>query len=129
MQRNPGTNKRVWRGLVGCVIAYALVLNALLSGVVDAEWAANAAAGLVDQHCLTDVAASPDQAPAGEPDDSSHCAFCTIVTAPAVIPGDPSSVTIVHYRAGAPAGVSDQVGPYDAPHYPSKLPRGPAQRS
>jgi len=128
MQRKPGSNKPIWRSVVGCVIAYALVLNTLLSGVLGAEWAAAAAAGVLEQHCLTDTAASPDQAPAGNPDDPSHCAFCTVIAASAAIPADPSLVTIVQYHAGAPASADDQDRPY-LPGYPGKLPRGPPQRS
>jgi len=131
MQRNSGTNKRVWRGVVGCVIAYALVLNALLSGVVDAEWAANAAAGLLDQHCLMESGVTPessDQTPADHPDTSTHCAFCTVAVTPAVLPADPSSASIVQYPAGRPVGVSDR-NPPSLPRYPSKLPRGPPQQS
>src|SRR5215831_5518350 len=112
MQRNPGTNKRVWRGLVGCVIAYALVLNALLSGVVDAEWAANAAAGLLEQHCLTESGVTPESS------DQT----------PADLPADPPSASIVQYPAGRPVGVSDR-DPPSLPGYASKLPRGPPQRS
>src|SRR5690349_8073265 len=58
MQRNQKRNKPLWRGLVGCVIAYALIINALLSGVLGAEWVARAAAGLVGEHCLTDARAA-----------------------------------------------------------------------
>jgi hypothetical protein len=131
MRRSSGSKKPLWRGLVDCVIAYALVLNAVLSGVLGAEWAAKATAGLLDQHCLTDTGVAPassDEAPAGHPDDSSHCALCTVAVATAVLPVDPSSATIVQYRAGAPAGASDRDRPY-LPAYPSRLPRGPPQRS
>jgi DUF2946 family protein len=131
MQRNRGSKKPLWRGLVGCVVAYALVLNALLSGFLGAEWAAKAAAGLLDQHCLTETGIAPapsDQTPVEHPDDSSHCAFCTVAVAPAVLPADLASATIVQHHAGAPAGVSDRDRPY-LPGYPSRLPRGPPQRS
>lgn len=127
MQRSPAREKPLWRGLVGCVVAYALIINALLSGVVGAEWVAQAAAGLIGEHCLTDArAAGPDPAPAGQPDDSTHCAFCTLATCPAVLPVAPSTVAIVLPRAGAPSGASD----HDLIHWPGhpgKLPRGPPQ--
>ena len=131
MWRNLGNKKPLWRGFVGCVVAYALVLNALLSGVLGAEWAAKAPAGLLDQHCLTETGAAPassDQTPARHPDDSSHCAFCTVAIAPAVLPADLPSVSVVQYREGPPVGVSDRHRPY-LPGYPSRLPRGPPQRS
>ena len=125
MQRDPKRNLSFWRGLVGCVVAYALVINALLSGVIGAEWAAQAAAGLLGEHCLTDArAAAPDPAPAGQPDDSSHCAFCTLAVAPAVLPVEPSSARIIRPPTPAPVAASD----HDLilwPGHPGKLPRGP----
>src|SRR5262249_23498471 len=100
MQRNPPSNKTPWARLVGCLLAYAVIINAMLSGIVGAEWAAQAAAGLVGEHCLTDArAAAPDPAPTGQPDDSSHCAFCTLAAAPVVLPAEPPSATIIRPRA------------------------------
>jgi hypothetical protein len=43
---------------MGCAVAYALIINALLSGLLGAEWVAQAAAGLVGEHCLTDARAA-----------------------------------------------------------------------
>jgi hypothetical protein len=129
MRRNPASNNPLWRSLVGCLVAYALVINALLSGVVGAEWAAQAAAGLLGEHCPTDArAAAPDPAPAGQADDSSHCAFCTLAAPPVVLPAEPASARIILPRAGAPLGASDR----DLilwPGHPGQLPRGPPQRS
>jgi len=128
MQRDSGSNKPLWRGFIGCVVAYALIINALLSGVLGAEWAAQAAAGLVGEHCVTDArAALPDPAPAGQPDDSSHCAFCTLTAAAGVLPAALSSASFIQYRAGAPVSANDQDRSH-LPDYPSKLPRGPPQR-
>ncbi len=127
MQRNSAGNNTLWRGLVGCVVAYALIINALLSGVLGAEWVAQAAAGLVGEHCLTDArAAGTDPAPAGQPDDAAHCALCTLAVGPAVLPLAPSAAAIVLPRVSAPSGASD----YDLIHWPghpAKLPRGPPQ--
>jgi hypothetical protein len=131
MRRNLGSKRPLWRGLVGCIIAYAFVLNAVLSGVLGVEWAAKAAAGSLDQHCLTETGIAPapsDQTPVEHPDDSSHCASCTVPVAPAVLPADLLSVSIVQYQLGPPAGVSDRDRPY-LPGYPSRLPRGPPQQS
>jgi len=129
MQRNPASNNPLWRSLVGCLVAYALIINALLSGVVGAEWAALAAAGVLGEHCPTAVrAAAPDPAPAGQPDDSTHCAFCTLAAPPVVLPADQPSARIIPPRAGAPLGASDR----DLilwPGHPGQLPRGPPQRS
>jgi hypothetical protein len=129
MQHDPKRSHPLWRGLVGCVVAYALIINALLSSVVGAEWAAQAAAGLLGEHCLTDArAAAPDPAPAGQPDDSSHCAFCTLAAGPAVLPAEPPSARIIPPRASVRPRVSDR----DLilwPSHPGKLPRGPPQRS
>src|SRR6266436_9296723 len=109
MQRNPASNNPLWRGLVGCVVAYALIINALLSGVVGAEWAAQAAAGLLGERCPTDArAAAPDPAPAGQADDSSHCASCTLAAPPVVLPADQPSARIILPRAGAPLGRSEE---------------------
>jgi hypothetical protein len=129
MQRNPKRNKSSWRGLVGCIVAYALIINAMLSGVVGAEWAAQAAAGLFGEHCRTDArAAAPDPAPAGQPDDSSHCAFCTLAAAPVVLPAEPPSARIIAPCASVRPGASDRdLAPW--PGHPGKLPRGPPQRS
>ncbi len=129
MQRNPAIRKPLWRGLVGCLVAYALIINALLSGVLGAEWVAHAAAGLVGERCATDArAATPDPAPAGQADDSTHCAFCTLAAGPAVLPTAPPSATIVVYRAGVPAEASEQdLVPW--PVHPGKLPRGPPHRT
>lgn len=129
MQRNRASNNPLWRSLVGCVVAYALVINALLSGIVGAEWAAQAAAGLLGEHCPTDArAAAPDPAPAGQADDSSHCAFCTLAAPPVVLPVESPWARIIPPRAGAPSGASDR----DLslwPGHPGQLPRGPPQRS
>jgi hypothetical protein len=129
MQGNPKRNTHLWRGLAGFIVAYALIINALLSGILGAEWVAQTAAGLVGEHCLTDSrAAAPDPAPAGQPDDSTHCAFCTLPSAPAMLPAEHPSVGIVAYGASALAGASDRdLIPW--PCHPGKLPRGPPQRS
>jgi hypothetical protein len=129
MQRSPTSDNRLWRSLVGCVVAYALIINALLSGVVGAEWAAQAAAGLLGEHCVTDArAAVPDPAPAGQPDDSSHCAFCTLAAAPVVLPADPPSARIIASPAGSLFSASDRDLTF-WPGHPGKLPRGPPRRS
>jgi hypothetical protein len=129
-RNNPTRRSPLWRSVAGCVVAYALIINALLSGVIGAEWAALAAAGLVGEHCLTDArAAGPAPAPAGQPDDSSHCAFCTLAgSGPAVLPVAPLAVAIALPRAGAPSGASDR-GLIPRPGHPGKLPRGPPQRA
>ncbi len=125
MQRNLKRDKPFWRGLIGCIVAYALVINALLSGILGAEWVAQAAAGLVGERCLADShAAAQYPAPAGQPDDSSHCAFCTLATGPAVLPVEPAAAAIVRPRSQAPAGASDR-DLADRPSHPGKLPRGP----
>jgi hypothetical protein len=129
MQRNPASNNPLWRSLVGCLVAYALIINALLSGVVGAEWAAQAAAGLLGEHCLTDArAAAPDPAPAGQPDDSSHCAFCTLASPPVVLPAMPPAASIIAPRPGAPWGASDRDLILRLGH-PGQLPRGPPRRA
>jgi hypothetical protein len=129
-RNNPLWRGPFWRGVVGCAVAYALIINALLSGVIGAEWAAQAAAGLVGEHCLTDArAAGPDPAPAGQPDDSSHCAFCTLAGGgSAVLPVAPSAAVIALPRARAPSGASDR-DLVHRPDHPGKLPRGPPQQA
>jgi hypothetical protein len=129
MQRSPKRDNPLWRGLVGCIVAYALIINALLSSVVGAEWVAQAAAGLFGEHCPTDArAAAPDPAPAGQPDDTSHCAFCVLTAGTAVLPAEPPFARVILPRAKAPAGASDRDLVF-WPGHPGKLPRGPPQRS
>ncbi|HLK83952.1 MAG TPA: DUF2946 family protein [Xanthobacteraceae bacterium] len=129
MQRNLTSHNPIWRGVVGCVVAYALIINALLSGIVGAEWVAQAAAGLAGEHCLTDArAAAPDPAPAGQSDDSTHCAFCILTAAPAVLPATPPWARIGLPRPRALSVANDRdLSP--APSHPGKLPRGPPQRT
>jgi hypothetical protein len=115
-----------WRGLIGCIVAYALVINAILSGIVGAEWTASAAAGLHTENCLTDSRGAPapsDRSPAGHP-DGLHCVLCTAAAAPAVLPTDLPSAAILQPAAGVPASMGDRTRSY-LPGYPSKLPRGP----
>jgi hypothetical protein len=132
MQRNPANNhdplrrSARWRGVVGCTVAYALVITALLSAVLQAEWVAQVAAGLVGEHCVTDARAAgvDPAAPAGRPDDGSHCALCTPMTGPAVLPAAPAAAFTVAVRAAAPSGGRDR----DLIHWrghPGALPRGP----
>jgi len=115
-----------WRGVVGCAVAYALVITALLSAALQAEWVAQVAAGLVGERCLTDARAAgvDPAAPAGRPDDGSHCALCTPMTAPAVLPVAPAAAFTAAARAAAPSGGGDR----DPTHWrghPGALPRGP----
>jgi hypothetical protein len=123
---NPFRRGVMWRGIVGCVVAYALVITALLSGALQAEWVAQAAAGLVGEHCATDArAAGVDlAAPAGQPHDAFHCGLCTLAAGPAVLPVAPSFAAIVATRTGAPSGGSDR-DLVRSPGHPAKLPRGP----
>jgi hypothetical protein len=131
LQRNLASNlpprrSAVWRGVVGCVVAYALVITALLSAVLQAQWAAQVAAGLVGEHCVTDAraAGADPAAPARQADECFHCALCTPTTGSAVMPALPAIAFSVLSRASAPAGVSDR----DLIHWrghPGKLPRGP----
>ena len=127
MQRISASHYTIWRSIVGCIIAYALVINALLSGVLGAERVAQAAAGLIGEHCLTDArAAGTDPAPTGQTDDLLHCAFCTLAVGPAVLPVTPVAGLIVAFSADTFSTASDR----DLPHghgHPGKLPRGPPQ--
>jgi hypothetical protein len=116
----------LWRGVVGCAVAYALVITALLSSFMQTEWTALAAAGLVGEHCAADARAAglDPSAPAEQPHDMSHCALCTLATGPAVLPVAPVLAFIVLPRATALAGDSDR----DLVHWlghPARLPRGP----
>ena len=130
MQRTSASGNPLWRGLVGCAVAYALIINALLSGLLGAEWVAQAAAGLVGERCQTDArAAGFDPAPAGQPDDSSHCAFCKLADGgPAMLPVAPAATAIIWLPARVPSGVGDHDFVYWLGH-PAKLPRGPPQRA
>jgi hypothetical protein len=127
MQRISARHHTVWRSIVGCITAYALVINALLSGVLGAERAAQAAAGLIGEHCLADaLAAGTDPAPTGQLDDSLHCACCTLAVGPAVLPVTPVAGFILALRADAFSNANDR-GLAHGHGHPGKLPRGPPQ--
>ena len=89
---NPFRRSAVWRSVVRCIVAYALVIGALLSGVLQAEWFTQVAAGLVGERCMTDARAAgvldpaAPAAPAGQPDDSLHCGLCTLTAGSSVKP-------------------------------------------
>src|SRR5258708_26528305 len=103
--------QRPWRGLIGCIVAYALVLSALLSGILGAERTASAAAGLLTENCLTDSRGAPapsDRMPAGHPEGLLHCVLCTPAASPAVLPADVASAAIPQPRAGVPASMCDR---------------------
>jgi hypothetical protein len=119
-----------WRGLIGCIVAYALVINALLTGIVGAEWTASAAAGLFTENCLTDgrdVSAPSDRMPAGH-SEGLHCVLCTPAASPAVLPAELSSAAILQAPAGAPPSMGDRTRSY-LPGDLGKLPRGPPQQA
>lgn len=120
------TRRALWRGLVGCVVAYVLVISAVLSSFLQAEFAAQAAAGLIGERCHTDARAAgvDPSAPAGQPDSSLHCAQCTLAAGPALLPVVLLSALIAPPRDGAPMGVSDRDLAW-RPDHPGKLPRGP----
>ncbi len=131
MQRNSASQlslKRhvLWRCVVSLAVAYALVITALLSSVLQAEWAAQVAAGLVGEHCITDArAAGTDPAALpGQPDDSFHCGLCNLATGPAVLPLEPALAFIALLPSSTPAIGSDQNLSLWRGH-PGKLPRGP----
>ncbi len=123
---NPFRRGVMWRGVVGCVVAYALVITALLSGELQAEWVAQAAAGLVGKRCATDARAAgmDPAAPAGEPHGPRHCALGTLAADPVVLPVALSSAAIVPLRTGAPSSGSDR-DLIHSPGHPAKFPRGP----
>jgi uncharacterized membrane protein len=120
------TRSALWRGVVACAVAYALVISAALSAFLQAEFAAQAAAGLVGERCHADARAAgvdPDTLP-GQPDSSFHCAICTLAAGPALLPLALLSSLIAPPRDGAPTGVSDRDLAWQ-PGHPGKLPRGP----
>ena len=116
----------LWRGVVCWVVAYALVITTLLSGVLQAEWVAQVAAGLVGERCIIDAraAGTDPAAPPGQPDDSFHCGFCNLATGPAVLPLGPAVAFTALLQAAVPAIGSDRdLLPLRG--HPGKLPRGP----
>jgi len=128
MRRDLTTNdpfKRgaVWRGVVGCVVAYALVITALLTSVLQAEWEGQAE--LAGAHCMTGGADTGPTAPdGGQPGDGSHCPLCTLAAGPAVLPVEPGI-------AGNVVAVADPLvsrGGFEwvpGRGHPARLPRGP----
>lgn len=122
--RDPGTRGGVWRGAVACVVAYALVITALLSSVLQANLAAQAAAGLGSPHCITGGAGFDPAAPAGQPDDGSHCPLCTLAAGPAVLPAAPAVAwSVSPVEAAVPPRRDDEPAPTRG--HPARLPRGP----
>jgi len=126
MRRDPTTDdpfKRgaVWRGVVGCVVAYALVITALLSSVLQAEWGQAALAGA---HCMSAGADTGSSAPPGQPDDGSHCPLCTLAAGPAVLPVAPGIAWSTAPVAGAPLArrAFERI---PGRGHPARLPRGP----
>src|SRR5260370_18038010 len=70
----------LWRQLLGCVLAYALVLQGVLFALSSAELAASAAADASQsiELCVHDPADATGQ-PARRPDGNPHCPFCPAV--------------------------------------------------
>jgi hypothetical protein len=131
MQRTDKFIQCSWRGLIGCIVAYALVINALLTGIVGAEWTASAAAGLLTENCLTDSRDAPapsDRMPAGHSEGMLHCVLCTPAASPAVLPADLSSAAVLQPCAGVPASMDERTRCY-LPGDLGKLPRGPPQQA
>lgn len=128
MQRNLTNNNPLWRGLVGCAVAYALIINALLAGVVGAQWAAQASSGLTAEHCLT-TARADERPSAPQPGDCARCELCILtMSAPAVLPQAPCALAFTFARERAPHGLSERAG-VDEPDHPGKLPRGPPRQA
>ena len=119
---DPFRRGAVWRGVVGCVVAYALVITALLSSVLQVEWGAQAA--LAGAHCMTVGADTGPPAPAGQAHDGSHCPLCTLAAGPAVLPVVPSIASNVVAVADSlvPRGEFERI---PARGHPARLPRGP----
>jgi hypothetical protein len=129
LRRSAMTRSALWRGVVGCVVAYALVVSAVLSSFLQAEFVAQAAAGLVGERCHSDAraAGADPSAPAGQP-DTVHCALCTLAGGPALLPVALLSALVAPPRDSAPAASSDPDLTW-RPDYPGMLPRGPPHAS
>jgi hypothetical protein len=126
MRRSATARSGLWRAAVGVVVAYALVISAVLSGFLQADFFAQAAAGLVGERCHIDAQAAGEDpsAPAGQPQDPRHCSLCTLAAGPALLPVAPLSALLAPPQDGAPAGGNDHDLSW-RPEYPGKLPRGP----
>lgn len=125
-RRSVVTRSPLWRGVVGVIAAYSLVITAVLSGFILAEWDSLAAVGLVGEHCATDARAAgmDPAAPAGQPHDMSRCALCTLAAGSGVLPVAPVFALAMLPRTGAPESGSDRDF-LCRPGHPGKLPRGP----
>jgi hypothetical protein len=124
--------KRLWRPLIGVIVAYAVAAQSLLIVLggfsLPAQTNERVAAF---ELCLHDGQAAPDQ-PAGNPDRSvgcTHCIFCFAGSHSAVI-GAP---TVVVQRAYADTGEAPWAADKHAlPHFPAHSianPRGPPLRA
>jgi len=116
--------RRVWRQLVSCLIAYAFALNVVLFA-----FAMPATSGLAaDQDALSAALCTHDQsaplAPAHHSGAEDHCKFCPagghqVFAAPALSPH-----LIVRTAEAAAPPPTDAVAPHPRAHA-SAQPRGP----
>lgn len=128
MRRDVTTNDpfrrgAVWRGVVGCALAYVLVITALLSALLQAESMTQAAAGVAAPHCLSD-GSGPAPADPGQSDDGSHCPLCTLACGPAVLPTALGMAWSTAPVAGAPLA-GREFPPIPRRSHSAPLPRGP----
>ena len=123
--------KRLWRPLIGVVVAYAVAVQSLLIAIGGFSLPARAdAGGLAFELCLHDTQGSAGL-PTGAPDHSgcTHCIFCFAGLHHAVV-GAPS---VLFHRVGVEiivaAWVADTNHPPRLSAYSIASPRGPPSRT
>jgi len=124
----PRRGNGIWRRLVSCLAAYALVLHAILLGVSGG--AAAKAAGMDGgfELCLHSSggseAADPARGAPNTPAKSVHCPFC-VAGGPAFVPPTPFFVScIIEFVRRPPVREVVRDLP-DAPELACEQPRGP----
>jgi hypothetical protein len=120
----------VWRPLVSCLIAYALVLQTILVGIASASLSVadqgnDGAAGF--ELCLHNVddVGTPDELPNGHSEDDPHCIYCILAALQFLGAPIPSLLTfafVSSFKLHLP--IADWRDAVSA-EYRSQRPRGP----
>ena len=119
--------KRLWRPLIGVLVAYAVAAQTLLVALGGFSLPAHAAdTGPAFEICLHDGQSAPDL-PASNPDHAActHCIFCFAGSHHAVVEAPPGVFYRVHVEIiEAPWAADRRVAPLLAAHSIAS-PRGP----
>jgi hypothetical protein len=120
-------SRTFWPQLIGCIVAYALVLQGMLVALSAAQVAvasASADGGLAVALCLHDPDTAPIR-PDHPGDDKAHCAFCIAGAHQLLAAPDQASGRLpIAGPVGASWRPQDRLVPGSAT-FPDHRPRGP----